>query len=258
MYTVYKHTSPNGKVYIGITSKDVKDRWDSGWGYEGNKEFSSDIKLYGWENIEHEILFSGLTKEKAIEKEIELISFYRNISKECCYNIQSGGERGYEMNEESRKRMSESHKGKKLSEETKKKLRTRYHGENHPFYGKHHTEEAKKRISETHKGRCKYWKGKTFSEEHRRKLSEAGKGVVHSKESIKKWKFSNKKIMTPVIQIDVETNLVIQFFDSSKEAERQTNIDSSSIIKCCRGKRKIAGSYMWRYATGNKIEIKNT
>ena len=33
-YIVYKHTAPNGKVYIGITKKAPNDRWASGFGYE--------------------------------------------------------------------------------------------------------------------------------------------------------------------------------------------------------------------------------
>lgn len=33
MRTVYKHTSPSGKVYIGITGREPKLRWDNGNGY---------------------------------------------------------------------------------------------------------------------------------------------------------------------------------------------------------------------------------
>lgn len=31
-WTVYRHTSPSGKVYIGITSQNVERRWNSGKG----------------------------------------------------------------------------------------------------------------------------------------------------------------------------------------------------------------------------------
>lgn len=30
LFTVYRHTSPSGKVYIGITCQDVKNRWQNG------------------------------------------------------------------------------------------------------------------------------------------------------------------------------------------------------------------------------------
>ena len=29
-YKLYKHTSPSGKVYIGITCQEVEDRWRRG------------------------------------------------------------------------------------------------------------------------------------------------------------------------------------------------------------------------------------
>ena len=64
-YTVYKHISPSNKVYIGITSIDPKQRWNSGYGYKSNRHFTSAIKKYGWENIKHDILFENLTEEEA-------------------------------------------------------------------------------------------------------------------------------------------------------------------------------------------------
>ena len=36
-YCVYKHTSPSGKVYIGMTCKDPPEkRWSNGNGYKRN------------------------------------------------------------------------------------------------------------------------------------------------------------------------------------------------------------------------------
>ena len=42
----------------------------------------------------------------------------------------------------------------------------------------------------------------------------------------------------------IETNIV---YHSINEAERQTGIDNSSIIKACKGKYKTAGKYHWEY-----------
>ena len=47
-WTVYKHTSPSNKVYIGITAKEPKDRWMSGYGYRKNDHFNKAILKYGW------------------------------------------------------------------------------------------------------------------------------------------------------------------------------------------------------------------
>lgn len=37
MYTVYKHTTPSGKVYIGITKQKPWQRWNNGNGYKNNE-----------------------------------------------------------------------------------------------------------------------------------------------------------------------------------------------------------------------------
>lgn len=47
-YSVYKHTSPSGKVYVGITSLKVQKRWNKGREYLSNiyikKECNYDTK----------------------------------------------------------------------------------------------------------------------------------------------------------------------------------------------------------------------
>lgn len=37
-YCVYKHTSPSGKVYVGITELKPKYRWNNGKGYTRTDE----------------------------------------------------------------------------------------------------------------------------------------------------------------------------------------------------------------------------
>lgn len=41
---------------------------------------------------------------------------------------------------------------------------------------------------------------------------------------------------------------LIAIYPSSMEAYRQTGCDSSSIIKCCKGRHKSTKGYIWRYA----------
>ena len=65
MFCVYKHTCPNGKVYIGITCQKPEQRWRHGKGYKRNALFFRAINKYEWENIKHEILYENLTKEQA-------------------------------------------------------------------------------------------------------------------------------------------------------------------------------------------------
>ena len=88
-YTVYIHISPSNKKYIGITSQNVKKRWQNGYGYKTNKYFWRAIQKYGWDNFEHEILFENLTVDEAKEKEIELIKLY-NTYRPNGYNLTFG------------------------------------------------------------------------------------------------------------------------------------------------------------------------
>ena len=53
-------------------------------------------------------------------------------------------------------------------------------------------------------------------------------------------------IIKPVLQI--KDGVVINRFDSIKEAGRSTNIIASSISDVCRGKNKTTGGYVWKYA----------
>ena len=91
-WTVYMHTSPSSKKYIGITSRDVKKRWANGYGYMGHDYFYKAIQKHGWENIKHEILFENLTETEAKQKEMELIAFYKSYDREFGYNQTLGGD----------------------------------------------------------------------------------------------------------------------------------------------------------------------
>lgn len=233
-YCVYKHTSPSGKVYIGITKLNPEMRWKNGRGYRNQKYFSCAIEKYGWENFSHEILFSKLTREEASRKESELIAFYKSNQREFGYNIESGGFNGV-VNDDMRRKMSESHKGVKLSEEHRKRI-----GES--LKGRKFSAETLEKIRVGNIG-------KKASEEARAKMSKSHTGLKPSEETVAKWKESNQSMFVAVDQKDLITDEIINHFASSMDAFRLTGIDSSSIVKCCRGKRKSAGGFKWQYAT---------
>lgn len=94
-YYVYKHTVPNGKVYIGITKCNPNKRWSNGHGYKENKRFFNDIILYGWLNVKHEILYEGLTEKEARETEARLIYEYQSYKNKFGYNQTVGYSYGY-------------------------------------------------------------------------------------------------------------------------------------------------------------------
>lgn len=87
-YCVYIHTNKtNQKRYIGMTKLKPQDRWgNTGNGYRNQEEFYNDIKQYGWDGFDHEVIYSGLSKREAQEKEIELIKEYKTHDSNYGYN----------------------------------------------------------------------------------------------------------------------------------------------------------------------------
>ena len=130
MYTVYQHKNKiNNKVYIGITSRDPQTRWGSqGCNYKSSPYFYNAIQKYGWDNFEHNILYTNLTKEQACKLEQTLIQKYNAMNREFGYNSTSGGEI-FVMNEETKRKISKALIGNQnglghpCSEEKKKILK---------------------------------------------------------------------------------------------------------------------------------------
>ena len=268
-YCVYVHTNKvNGKMYVGQTCQKPTLRWNNGRGYQGSTYFYSAIQKYGWDNFEHEIIASKLTKKEADNFECMLIKELKTQDKEYGYNICDGGTRqnslqGRTLSEEHKHKLSESKLGEKNpmygvrlygerngmygkhhSEEEKKKLREMFSGEGGPMYGKHHSEEAKRKISEAHRGKYNGennpFYGKKHSEETRKKLSDAKRG----------GKAPNAK---PVVQLDDFGNLIKEW-DSIATAYQTLEICRTSIPNCLNGKRKHAGGYKWMYLSDyNKL-----
>ena len=122
LYSLYRHTSPSGKIYIGITTQPLYKRWSNGKGYKRHPYFFNAILKYGWDNIKHEVLFTGLDELTAKSLEIDLIRHYKNLG--ISYNITDGGDGylGYKPSEETKKKWSKQRKGRALSKEWKDKI----------------------------------------------------------------------------------------------------------------------------------------
>ena len=82
-FCVYIHELPDGRKYIGMTSRKPEHRFHKdGSGYRNNIEFYSEIQKIGWENIKHIIVISGLSLQEAAQLEIELIREYETTNPE--------------------------------------------------------------------------------------------------------------------------------------------------------------------------------
>ena len=238
---IYMYTNKiNGKGYVGKT-KDflIRNRKHIYSSYnkradDYNVAFHRAIRKYGIESFDVTILKENLTEDEMNYWEdyyIETFDLYAKNGKG--YNLAKGGTGGNLIEgktEEERKeiRQKRSNTWNNKTEEEMDELRQKQSelkkGKNHPMYGvhrygkdapmygKHHTEETKRKMSENHAD---------FS------------GKNHPKA---------KK----VAQYDKQGNL-IKIWDYAKQVEEELGIHNSSIIKCCKGKYKSAGGFIWKY-----------
>lgn len=259
-YCVYKHTAPDGRVYIGATGKAPKKRWDNGNGYKYCSRMWDAIEAFGWDNFSHEIIASGLTQEEAHDLEVKLIHEYRSNDPDFGLNLESGGRIGYSVAEETKVKRSRSLKGHKTSETTRARIsealtgkalspehiaKIRENGKKRA--GIPLSEETKKKISRTLSGRvrtpehCQHIReahlGKIFhSEETKRKISES------KKNSPATLRGSNNPKAHPVVC--VETGEV---FGSQAEAAAAKGIETAgNISRSCRKGLKCGG-FHWRF-----------
>ncbi len=94
-YCVYKHTFPDGKIYIGMTGRKPEERWKNGQGYNSQhtREFFNAIMQTGWDNIKHEVLETGLDRREAQRKERLYVQLFHSADQKCGYNRLLGVEK---------------------------------------------------------------------------------------------------------------------------------------------------------------------
>lgn len=116
------HIFPNSKRYVGITKQLPELRWQNGNGYVRNEYMHRAIQKYGWNNISHVIVKSGISKSEACETEKELIKQFSCCDKMFGYNILEGGDTPH-ITEEMKDKLREKRTGSKASVETREKMR---------------------------------------------------------------------------------------------------------------------------------------
>ena len=200
----------NGKIYIG------KDTHNNPFYFGSGTLIRQAIKKYGKENFVKIILQNCKTLKQLDKRENYWIKKLKSQNKNIGYNIRNGGEGGnklqnftseqkskiYKKSEETKRKISESHKGnklseyhkqrvsegqigRKLSEETKRKMSESHKGKkktaehiknNLEARRKNgtlkHTDESKRKMSESRKGKIPWNKGIKFSDEQKKKMSE--------------------------------------------------------------------------------------
>jgi hypothetical protein len=244
-YSVYKHIFPNKKVYIGITGTKPEKRWKSnGSGYYNQTLVFKAILKYGWDNVKHEVLFIGLTKEEAEQKEIELISQYKSTNVRYGYNNTNGGNCIGSVTDEVKEKIRASNKGRICNPAQQIKVFQ------YDFDGNFIEEHESIRIAAKKTGTCEVSiqsciKGRReSSNKYIWKSSYCGKNIGKFIEPLKRQRPIRNR---PVNQLD-KNDIFIAKYESITKACIETNISSGNISMCLTGKRPYAGGYKWKYA----------
>ena len=174
---IYKiENNINGKIYIGLTTKDLCKRIAQHV-IENKSYIQKALNKYGLQSFTISVIDEADSKEVLCEKEQYWIKFYDCKSPKG-YNLTDGGDGLINPSKSVRKRISNTLKKKHLV--------------TIGFSGRNHSEESKRKIKasvrkafESPKVRKKISdanKGRKISEEHKKALSLARKGVPRSKE----------------------------------------------------------------------------
>lgn len=158
---IYKTTNlVNGKIYIGLDTKNDPMYLGSG------KLLHRSIKKHGIQNFKKDILESCQSIDELKNREVFWINFYNSSNLSIGYNITKGGSGGdtitnhpdydgiiiklknrkqHSFSVETRRKLSESNKGKAKSEDHKKKI-------SDSLTGRKISEETRNKLSASHIG----------------------------------------------------------------------------------------------------------
>jgi group I intron endonuclease len=193
VYSCYNIT--NGKHYVGQTKHTMEHRWaghtkSSRCRNRKKSKIHDAIRKYGSESFVLAVLTECSSQGDADLAEIYWIDYFNARDDLFGYNIAKGGLTNFgpkKHSEETKRKMSLSHTGKKFSEAHKCKLSESNKGkhdrrrEKHPSWGKKRTLAQRENISKSLRngkmaGKNNPNYGKTASRETRKKMSDAQNG----------------------------------------------------------------------------------
>lgn len=270
-WVIYKITSPSGRVYIGVSS-DYKKRLKAYKSKNCKSQYGilHSLQKYGFSSHSVDIIekFTS-TKAYAYDKEMFWIRSYMSNCKKYPehrgMNMTNGGEGrvGSTMSEENKKAQSVRLLGKKASEETRRKMSESHIGKkiNRVFTAEQilasrergrklrHTEEAKAKIGAASKGN-KYGVGNKWSEERKefkRVVMTGNKyGTGPSENNKIALRESAKKRRKPVKQYDTE-GVFLAAHESAIDAAESSNVSVHSVKSVLYGKCKQIKGFVFKY-----------
>ena len=160
-YVVYQHVTPDNMYYFGAT-QNVERRWsNNGAEYKGTGLYPY-IEKYGWENIQHIVLFRDQTRENALWIENFLIETAREDG--VCINKQRSGlvskEEGYNQD-----------RNQKYYEQNKDKIRERQREYNREYYEQN--KDKRKDYLEQNKDRIRKQRQQRYQKNREKELEQS-------------------------------------------------------------------------------------
>lgn len=244
MIGIYKITNPNGRIYIGQSINIEKRKFIYSKNYNKHQKIIySSIKKYGWEKHIFEII-EECTINKLDERELYWKQHYIGLLgwENMLFCQLKDGKGGF-RSEETKRKISESNKGRKSSSLINKFI-LQYDLEGN-F------------IKEWESGKLAALelniKGSDISQCcHNKKFTSNGYIWFHKNsftldilnEKLKSIKLKYNNIKKPIIQLDIKGN-VINEYESYMEAKRKSKINN--IESALSGKQKTAGGFKWKY-----------
>lgn len=201
---IYKYTNNvNNKIYIGKTYR-LKERQIEHRCSKKRTYFHNALYKYGYNNFTFSIVAVTDNDDMLNFLERYYIKKYKSNIIKFGYNLTDGGEgsTGYKHTDDAKKKISLVHKDKKVSDETRKKMSEShkllftngtlsFKGANNPRWRGGIKKEKvfvpreiiNSHISEALKGRTAWNKGKKHTEETKRKISEKRKLYFQNKKN---------------------------------------------------------------------------
>ena len=214
MAYLYRHirADKNEPFYVGIGSDNAfKRAYDTG---NRNRHWRNIVKNTAYDV---EIILEEITWEEACKKEKEFISLYgrTDLGLGSLCNLTEGGEGviGMKHTDETKKKISEDNKRPDklaICMENLKKM-------------------------QTPEARAKALVNRDYKEITRKRLL---------KTDYSKIREASEKV---IFQYDLQGNFIKEWKSLTEAKNNISNINIPNICNCCRGKRKQAGGYIWKY-----------
>ena len=169
-YAVYQHVTPDGMYYFG-QSQNVEKRWECNGIHYRDTSLQPYIEKFGWENIQHIVLFRDQTKEDALWIEDFLIETAQEDG--VCINKNRSGlvskEEGYKQRKDKNYREQNREKIREQKREYREKNREKHNEQQREYQRKNREKIREQKREYYEQNREKY---KEYREKNREKHNE--------------------------------------------------------------------------------------